>query len=63
MKVTFTTKQESKAAQQEAFLKLSGGERFASFVRLSNTILSTFPSNAPANDKGNFVIDASMKKK
>jgi hypothetical protein len=63
MKVTFTTKEESKAAQQEAFLKLSGPERFESFLRLSYTILSTFPSNAPSDDKGNFVIDASMKKK
>jgi hypothetical protein len=35
MEITFTTKKESKAAQQEAFLKLSGGERVIRFIQLS----------------------------
>lgn len=63
MQVSFTTKEESKAAQQEAFLKLSGYERFVAFVRLSEQILSTFPSSAKEDDKGNFIIDASMRKR
>lgn len=63
MQVSFTTKEESKAAQQEAFLKLSGYERFVAFVRLSEQILSTFPSSVKEDDKGNFIIDASMLRK
>jgi hypothetical protein len=57
MQITYTTKEESKAAQQEAFLKLSGYERVVSFVRLSEKILSTFSSNKPAEEKNNFVLD------
>lgn len=63
MQIAFTTKEESKAAQQEAFLALSGGERVWHFIKLSNYILSTFPSNAPDKHKGNFIIDESFKKK
>lgn len=61
--ITYTTKEESKAAQQEAFLKLSGYERFVSFVKLSKKILATFPSNVPEKDNKNFIIDDSMRKK
>lgn len=57
MQITYTTKEESKAAQQEAFLKLSGYERVASFIRLSKSIQAIFPSNVPERQTNNFVID------
>ncbi|MFY7729986.1 MAG: hypothetical protein ACOVRN_10750 [Flavobacterium sp.] len=63
MQITYTTKEESKAAQQEAFLKLSGYERVASFVRLSKSIQAIFPSNVPERQTNNFVIDSSLKRK
>lgn len=63
MQISFNTKEESKAAQQEAFLKLSGSERVMSFIRLSRIILANFPSNAHEIDNGNFVIDDSYKRK
>lgn len=63
MQITYTTKEESKAAQQEAFLKLSGYERVVSFVRLSKSIQAIFPSNVPEKQTNNFVIDSSLKRK
>lgn len=60
MEVRFQTKEESKRLQQEAFLKLSGGERFQQFLLLSRTINRMFP---PKNKKsfeerykGNFLL-------
>lgn len=43
MQVTFQTKAESKRQQQEAFLNLTGGERFMSFLELSRAINRLFP--------------------
>lgn len=63
MQITYTTKEESKAAQHEAFLKLSGYERVVSFVRLSKSIQAIFPSNVPERQTNNFVIDSSLKRK
>ncbi len=56
MKLHFQTKEESNRKQLEAFLKLSGAERFASFLRLSEK-LSRFPvKNKKATKTGNFEI-------
>jgi hypothetical protein len=63
MEISFTTKEESKAVQQEAFLQLSGGERVMRFIKLSETILRMFPPSIPTEKSNNFVIDASMKRK
>lgn len=43
MQVTFQTKAESKRQQQEAFLNLTGGERFMNFLELSRAINRLFP--------------------
>jgi hypothetical protein len=62
MQISFTTKEESKAAQQEAFLKLSGAERVMSFVRLSKK-MRAFQSSAPERGKDNFWIDFTKQEK
>ncbi|MFP9099373.1 hypothetical protein ACLI09_09985 [Flavobacterium sp. RHBU_24] len=61
MQISFTTKEESKAAQQAAFLALSGGERIMSFVRLSKKIMA-FQTSAPERGKDNFWIDFTKEK-
>lgn len=60
MEIRFQTKAESKQQQQEAFLKLSGEERFMQFLKLSRKINKHFP---PKNEfsfeernKGNFLM-------
>lgn len=60
MEVRFQTKEESKKQQQEAFLKLSGEERFMEFLKLSRRINKLLP---PKNEmsfeernKGNFLL-------
>jgi hypothetical protein len=60
MEVRFQSKEESKQQQQEAFMKLSGGERFQQFLLLSRTINRMFPpKNKPSFEeryKGNFLL-------
>ncbi len=55
MKITFTTKKESKQQQQDNFLKLSKKERFYAFLRLSERI-SKFPTKAKKKKSDNFII-------
>jgi hypothetical protein len=57
MEIRFLTKEESKKEQLEAFLKLSGAERFYSFLELSRTILKKFPTQIPEKETNNFVIE------
>jgi hypothetical protein len=61
MEISFTTKEESKKAQEEAFLALSPSERVQSFFKLMQA-MSKFPTKAPKEDNGNFVIEIKMKK-
>ena len=60
MQITFQTKSESKRQQQEAFLKLSGGERFMIFLELSRKINQLFPVKNKVSFeeryKGNFLL-------
>ena len=59
MEVIFGTKEENNKRRQEAFLKLSKGERFLEFLRM---ISQTNPLNVsktkehPNDKKGNFVL-------
>jgi len=60
MKITFTTKEESKQLQQEAFLKLSGAERFYAFLRLCEKV-NMFPTTEIKKKKDNFIININNK--
>ena len=57
MEIHYTTKEESNEKREEAFLQLSGTERFLEFLRLSKKINTTFPSgnNKPINPD-NFIL-------
>lgn len=70
MKVKFQTKEESKQQQREAFLKLSGAERFMRFLDLSRAINRIMPVKNKMSfegpNKGNFLMvhpDLKDKKK
>ena len=63
MEIRFLTKEESKKEQLEAFLKLSGAERFYSFLELSRTILKKFPTQITEKETNNFVIEKKNGKK
>lgn len=60
MEVKFQSKAESKRQQQEAFLKLSGEERFLQFLKLSRRINKLFPPKDELSfeerNKGNFLL-------
>ena len=56
MKISFQTKEESKRKQEEAFLALSGGERFMKFLELQEA-MQMFPTQAKPEKKDNFVIE------
>lgn len=60
MTIRFQTKEESKQQQQEAFLKLSGEERFMQFLKLSRRINKLFPPKDEMRFeeryKGNFML-------
>lgn len=60
MEVKFQSKAESKRQQQEAFLKLSGEERFLQFLKLSRKINKLFPPKDELSfeerNKGNFLL-------
>lgn len=63
MEIRFLTKEESKKEQLEAFLKLSGAERFYSFLELSRVILRKFPTQITEKESNNFVIEKKNGKK
>lgn len=63
MEIRFLTKEESKKEQLEAFLKLSGAERFYSFLELSRTILKKFPTQITEKETNNFVLEKKNGKK
>jgi hypothetical protein len=46
MEINYRSKDESNKAQREAFLKLTGAERFYAFLALSER-MSKFPVNRP----------------
>ncbi len=56
MEIRFTTKEESKKIQEEAFLKLSPAERVINFLRLSEQFMQ-FPTTKPYDTKDNFVLE------
>ena len=60
MEICFQTKEESKKLQQEAFLKLSGEERFMQFLKLSRKINTLFPPKGKLSfekrNKDNFFL-------
>jgi len=60
MEIKFQTKEESKQQQREAFLKLSGGERFMRFLELSRAINRIMPVKDRVSfeerNKGNFLM-------
>lgn len=60
MEIKFQTKAESKQQQQEAFLKLSGAERFMQFLALSRAINRIMPVKSKLSFeeryKGNFLM-------
>ncbi len=62
MEISFTTKEESKRLQEEAFLKLSPEERFKKFIQLS-IFMNGFKTEKTEEDKGNFIIQIPQKKK
>lgn len=57
MQIKFQTKEESNRLQQEDFLKLSGAERFQSFLNLSRRINQLFPSKEVNSiNPNNFIV-------
>jgi hypothetical protein len=60
MEIRFQTKEESKKLQKEAFLKLSGEERFIQFLKLSRRINKLFQPKDKLSfeerNKGNFLL-------
>lgn len=56
MQIKFTSKEESKKEQQEAFLKLSKSDRFLLFLKLSK-IFNQMSTKRVYDFKNNFVID------
>lgn len=64
MKISYTTKEESKKIQKEEFLKLSGAERLMEFFRIS-TLVKRLPrsKDIPKSEKkNNLVIQMPIKK-
>ena len=55
MEIRFTTKEQSKFEQEQAFLSLSSEDRLREFFRLSNLILK-LPTTTPKDTKNNFVL-------
>ena len=60
MQIRFQSKEESKRQQREAFLKLSGAERFMRFLELSRAINRIMPvknkMSFEERNKGNFLM-------
>jgi len=62
MKVVFQTKEESNKNQLDDFLKLSKADRFFSFLRLSESIVTRFPVNhKKVKNSGNFIKKTNSK--
>ncbi len=63
MQIQFQTKEDSNRIQTDDFLKLSGAERFQSFLNLSRKINFLFPPKEIYNiNPNNFIIHQKMKK-
>lgn len=60
MQIKFTSKEESKKEQQEAFLKLSKSERFLLFLKLS-MMFNQMSTKHIYDFKNNFIIDFTKK--
>lgn len=60
MEISFGTKEENNKRRQEEFLKLHPADRVWSFLKLSTQMLA-FPTNAPKEDKGNFILERKPK--
>jgi hypothetical protein len=60
MEIKFQTNEESKQQQREAFLELSGSERFMRFLELSRAINRIMPIKDKVSfeerNKGNFLM-------
>ncbi len=56
MTIEYTTKAESNRRREEAFLALSGEERFAEFLYLSRLILREYPSSLERDYGSNLVL-------
>ena len=57
MTIEYTTKAESNARRERAFLALTGPERLAEFLALSRRILREYPSSVPRDFGDNLVLD------
>ena len=55
--IEYTTKDESNARRERAFMALSGPERLNEFVRLSRRILREYPSSVPRDYGDNLVLE------
>ena len=60
MEIKFQSKEESKAAQEKAFLALSPVERFYAFLDLMDR-MQNVPTKAKTKDKGNFLIEINVE--
>ena len=60
MQIKFTSKEESKKEQQEAFLKLSKSERFLLFLKLSK-MFNQMSTKHIYDFKNNYIIDFTKK--
>jgi len=56
MELHFQTKEESNKKQLDTFLQLSGAERVASFLRLSEKLYHLYPKNKKTTKTANFEI-------
>lgn len=56
MRLEYTTKQESKHVQEDAFLKLSGRERIFAFFQLCKSVRQLPIKHEPEDESGNFVL-------
>lgn len=60
MEIKFQTKEESKKQQEQAFLELSGAERFIRFLEMSRVINKIMPVKERLSfeerNKGNFLM-------
>lgn len=62
MKVRFNTKAESNREREEAFLALSGYERFEVFLALSRRILREYPSSVLRDYGDNLFLERPVAK-
>ena len=60
MQIKFTSKEESKKEQQEAFLKLSKSDRFLLFLKLSK-MFNQMSTKHIYDFKNNYIIDFTKK--